>query len=203
MEAAGTAPVALATAAGPIALTITSDLPSIASVWREIADAVVCTSAQTFDWARAWSTHVLTPAGRAPVIVVGHRGDGQVQFLLPFEIRIVAGLKVLTWLSQDHANYLFGLFRPAFAARLSKPDLARILNEVAHWSGASVAAFEAQPFAWGDTPNPFALLSHQPAPNSGYAIRLSDFETLYRSIQETRAARTPAQRTAPPGVGHA
>ena len=65
MEAAGTAPVSLETAAGLISLTITSDLPSIASVWREIADAAVCTSAQTFDWARAWSTHVLTPAGRA------------------------------------------------------------------------------------------------------------------------------------------
>lgn len=187
MDAAGGGEISFSTSAGPVSMKITSDLQTVASEWREIETAVTCTSAQTFDWARAWSVHMLAAQGRAPVIAVGYDADGQVQFLLPFESKKVGGLTVLSWLSQEHANYLFGVFRPAFAAALTKTDISRILNEVGRWSGASVAAFEAQPFSWDGIANPFALLSHQPAPNSGFAIRLGDFETLYRERFKKRA----------------
>jgi len=186
-KAAGKRQLSFQTAAGPVSMQLTSDIESVAPAWREIQDAVVCTSGQTLDWARAWSAHILLPDGRKPVIAVGYGQNGQVDFLLPFETRTVAGLTVLTWLSQDHTNYSFGLFRPDFVNRLAKPDVSRVLNEVGRWSGASVAALEAQPFSWSDTPNPFALLSHQAAPNSGYAIELGDFDTLYQSRFKKRA----------------
>lgn len=187
MEAAGADRHSFSTSAGPVSMKITSDLQIIAPEWREIQEAVVCTSAQTFGWANAWSEHVLAAQGRAPVVAVGYGANGQVQFLLPFETKKLGGLTVLTWLSQDHANYLFGLFRPEFSARLSKADIARILNEVSRWSGASAAALEAQPFSWGGADNPFALLAHQPAPNSGFVVRLGDFETLYSTQFKKRA----------------
>lgn len=190
MEAVRTDDLSFETSAGLVSMKMTSDLQTIASEWRAIEAAAYCTSAQTFDWARAWSAHVLAAQGRSPVVAIGYGSDGQVQFLLPFETKTVGGLTVLRWLSQDHANYLFGLFRPAFASALSKSDLSRILNEVGRWSGASVAALEAQPFDWGGTPNPFGLLSHQPAPNSGFAVRLGDFETLYCERYKKRARQS-------------
>lgn len=177
------------TSAGPIAMRMTSDLQSVSAVWRRFQDSVVCTCAQTFDWASAFSTHVLKPEGNDPVIAVGYGADETIEFLLAFETRTVGGLKVLRWLGQDYANYLFGLFRPGFAARLSKTDMSRILNEVGQWCDASVAALESQPFSWEGTDNPFALLSHQTAPNSGYAVQLGDFETLYNTRFKARVRR--------------
>lgn len=91
MDAAGGGEISFSTSAGPVSMKITSDLQTVASEWREIETAVTCTSAQTFDWARAWSVHMLAAQGRAPVIAVGYDADGQVQFLLPFEPRRSAG----------------------------------------------------------------------------------------------------------------
>ncbi len=187
MKAAENGELSFQTAAGPISMRLSSDIRSAEPSWREIQETVVCTSGQTFDWALAWSEHVLLPEGRKPLVAVGYGQSGQVEFLLPFETKTVAGLTVLTWLSQDHTNYLFGLFRPDFANLLTKPDVSRVLNEVGRWVDASVAALEAQPFSWGDTANPFALLSHQAAPNSGYAVELGDYDALYHSRFKKRA----------------
>ncbi len=41
-----------------------------------------------------------------------------------------------------------------------------------------------------DVPNPFAKLSHQRAPNAGYAIRLADFTALYESRFSRRSRAT-------------
>ncbi|MEM7397610.1 MAG: GNAT family N-acetyltransferase [Pseudomonadota bacterium] len=187
MHAAENGQLSLQTTAGLVSMQLTSDVQAVAPAWRQMQDAVVCTSGQTFDWAHAWSEHVLLPEARKPLIAVGYGQSGQVEFLLPFETRTVAGLTVLTWLSQEHTNYLFGLFRPDFADRLTKADVSRILNEVGRWADAAVAVLEAQPYSWGDNANPFALLSHQAAPNSGYAVELGDYEALYHSRFKKRA----------------
>src|SRR5690606_29561370 len=57
-------------------------------------------------------------------------------------------------------------------------------------SGAAAALLDAQPFDWDGVPNPFALLTHQSAPNSGYAIKLGDFATLYQSRFSKRSRQT-------------
>lgn len=190
METSESAQPVLQTSAGPIALRVTADLSEVRSLWHELQDAVPCTCAQTFDWARAWSAHVLAAEDRQPVIVVGHAGDGSATFLLPFETKRIGGLTVLKWLGQDHANYAFGLFRPELASVLTVTDMSAILHEIGRRTGAAAAFLEAQPFTWEDVPNPFALLSYQPAPNSGYAVKLGDFEELYLGRFKKRARQT-------------
>lgn len=189
-KTSGTADTVVPTAAGSLSLRVTSDVPSLAQLWRELQAEVICTCAQTFDWARAWSEHVLAPSGLTPVIVVGYGADGRVECLLPFEKKKTAGLTVLKWLGQDHANYSFGLFRPDIAAMLTETDMSRIVQEIGRRTGAAAAFLEAQPFSWQGNANPFALLPHQPAPNSGYAIELGDFEALYHSRYKKRARQS-------------
>ncbi|MGI8724112.1 MAG: hypothetical protein ACR2J1_01845 [Methyloceanibacter sp.] len=48
----------------------------------------------------------------------------------------------------------------------------------------------AQPEAWDGIPNPFAKLSHQVAPNSGYAVKLGDFDTLFKERFSKRSRGT-------------
>jgi CelD/BcsL family acetyltransferase involved in cellulose biosynthesis len=177
---------------GPIAVdtSITSDLQSVEAIWEALQAAAPCTGAQTFDWAQAWARHVLGPEGREPVIVVGLGESGQELFLWPFEMAKSTGMKVLSWLGQDQANYNMGLFAPEAAASFSGADVSRLLGAVARRTGAVAAIFKAQPFSWDGVANPFAQLPHQPTPSSGYAVTLGDFTTLYEQRFSKRSRNT-------------
>jgi CelD/BcsL family acetyltransferase involved in cellulose biosynthesis len=184
------APAAVSTSLGTISLRVTGDLPGLKSLWEAMQAVAPCTAAQTYDWALAWSEHVLGPEEREPVIVIGYGADGTPLFLWPFEMETRLGLRVLKWLGQEHANYNMGLFAPDAAEALTAGDISRVLWEAADRVGAVAAFFDAQPFAWDDIPNPFAKLSHQRAPNSGYAIKLENFTALYEDRFSKRSRNT-------------
>ncbi len=171
-------PISVDTSLGTVSLRITDDVQSLETVWEELQASAPCTAAQTFDWAQAWVRHVLGPDGHEPVIAVGSGAGGKNFFLWPFEMSKSAGMKVLHWLGQEHANYAMGLFASE-AASFTADDLLRLLSEVARDAGAAAAVFKAQPFSWDGSVNLFTKLPHRLTPSSGYAITLGDFAALY------------------------
>ena len=183
-------PIPVDTSLGAVSLRITGDLQSLEAVWEELQAAAPCTAAQTFDWAQAWVRHVLGPEGSEPVIVVGRTADGQALFLWPFEMAESAGMRVLHWLGQDHANYNMGLFAPEAAANFTASDISGLLSEVARATGAAAAILKAQPFSWDGGVNPFTRLTHQLSPSSGYAVTLGDFAALYEKRFSKRSRNT-------------
>jgi len=172
-------PIVVETGAGPISLLVTDDLTSLEALWEELQQSVPCTTNQTYAWARAWARHGLGPLGREPVIAVGRGTDGTPLFLWAFEAAPKFGMKVLSWLGQDHANYAMGLFAPKAAAELGPDDIVSLLHAVAREADAALCVLRSQPFAWDGVANPFAALSHQPSPSAGYAVTLGDFEALF------------------------
>jgi CelD/BcsL family acetyltransferase involved in cellulose biosynthesis len=178
------------TSLGVVSLRIIGDLQSLEAVWEELQAAAPCTGAQTFDWAQAWVRHVLGPEGHEPVIVVGSAADGQALFLWPFEMTKSAGMRVLHWLGQEHANYNMGLFAPDAAATFTSADISRLLSEVARATGAAAAILKGQPFSWDGIANPFAKLPHKSTPSSGYAVTLGDFTALYQERFSKRSRTT-------------
>jgi CelD/BcsL family acetyltransferase involved in cellulose biosynthesis len=171
--------VSVQTSLGTISLRVTNDLQPLQAVWEDLQAHSPCTAAQTYDWAKAWALRVLVPAGARPVIAVGYDAAGEPLFLFPFETGRFAGLSVLKWLGQDHANYCMGLFRPGIAQRITASDLSCLLREIGRQAGVAAADLKKQPSAWDGVPNPFAQLPCQPAADSGYAASLGDFETIY------------------------
>lgn len=165
---------------GPITLYVTDEIEPLETVWEALQSVSPCSPSQTFNYARAWQRHVLQPEGRRAIIAIGYDAD-RALFLWPFELRRKFGQTVLVWLGQDHANYNMGLFTPGVPAQLKGPDIARLLNHIGAWAGASAALLEAQPFEWGTFRNPVAELKHQPHPSEGYAVKLGDFEELYHA----------------------
>jgi CelD/BcsL family acetyltransferase involved in cellulose biosynthesis len=180
--------VLISTSLGKVSLRVTDDLRSLEPVWEDLQQITPCTSAQTYDWARAWARHVLGPEGRQPVIAVGAAG-GRTLFLWPLEIGRSCGMKVLHWLGQEHANYAMGLFTRESEA-LTARDLRRLLGAVARETGAVAAIFKAQPFSWDGRPNPFAKLPHWLTPSSGYAVTLGDFDALQDRRMSKRSRST-------------
>lgn len=186
----GSEPASVRTSLGAVSLRVTGDVSSLKGLWEALQVAVPCTVSQTYDWACAWTDHMLRPEGVQPVIVVGYAPDGAPLFLWPFEVSTRAGLRVLKWLGQDHANYALGLFAPESAGAFTRNDMSRLLREVGRQTNAAAALLEAQPMSWEDMPNPFALLPHQRSPNSAYAVKLGDFDKLYESRFSKRSRNT-------------
>jgi len=182
-------PASVRTTLGGVSLRITSDIQTLKDLWETMQAAVPCAASQTFDWAGAWAEHVLKPKGVEPVIVVGYAPGGAPLFLWPFEMGPQSGMRVLRWLSQDHANYAMGLFAPE-AQALTRTDMMQLLYEVGRRTAAAAALLEAQPVAWEGMSNPFALLPQQRAPNSGYAVKLGDFSALYEKRFSKRSRHT-------------
>jgi CelD/BcsL family acetyltransferase involved in cellulose biosynthesis len=173
--------LAVETGFGPVFLDVTGDVGGLEAVWEGLQQVAPCTASQTFDFARAWTRHGLAAQQGKPVIAVGRDADGTPLFLWPFELTSHMGLKVLSWLGQDHANYNFGLFAPGAGEKFDRSALLRLLNAVAEQTGAAAAVLKAQPFAWGGVANPFAKLLHQASPNAGHAVTLGDFEPLFEA----------------------
>jgi CelD/BcsL family acetyltransferase involved in cellulose biosynthesis len=177
------------TSLGKISLQISADWPRLRTDWEELQRIAPCSAAQTYDWAHAYARHVVGPEGRDAVIARGHGADGALLFLWPFEVGTTGGIRVLSWLGHDHANYNMGLFAPA-AEELSAADLRALLNAIGRETGAAVAILTAQPDSWDGVPNPFAQLPHQPSPNSGYVVKLGDFDALFNGRFSKRSRST-------------
>jgi CelD/BcsL family acetyltransferase involved in cellulose biosynthesis len=173
------AEVEVKTSLGTLRLHITNDIPSLASVWEELQRRAPCTPPQTYSWARAWARHMRGP-DLVPVVVVGRDINGRVLFLWPFDRARRFGMTALSWLGQAHANYNMGLFNPDSAPRFSGDDIRALLGAVASACSADAAILQSQPDSWDGVLNPFAKLPHQPAPSNGFAVRLGDFETMWR-----------------------
>jgi CelD/BcsL family acetyltransferase involved in cellulose biosynthesis len=171
-------PIVVATSLGPVSLRVTEDVDELEGLWEELQAKAPCSPPQTYGWARAWVRHGLGPEGRVPVIAIGRNAEGTPLFLWPFATASILGMTVLGWLGQEHANYNMGLFAPGAVAKYEASDMRRLLAAVACEAGAAAALLKSQPFSWEGVANPFALLLHQAAPSSGYAVTLGDFEAL-------------------------
>ncbi|GAB4238754.1 MAG: GNAT family N-acetyltransferase [Methyloligellaceae bacterium] len=175
----------LDTSAGRISLTIHRSHAPAATFWKALqaSPTVSLTHAQCYESARAWYEHVSPSRGAEPLIVAGRYENGKPQFLLPFEVGSRFGLRTLTWVGQDLANYNMGLFEKSFAEQISGADMRILLKSVCEEGGGfALAELRNQPLVWDGIPNPLVRLDHQQAANSGYATLLdADFETFYRN----------------------
>ena len=183
-------PILVNTSLGRVSLRITDDLASLEEPWEALQAIAPCTAPQTYDWAKAWARHVLGPEGREPLIVLGYAPGGTLLFLWPFETAKLAGIGLLKWLGEDHANYNMGLFAPEAALGFTGDDISALLREVGRQTGAAAAILAAQPFAWDGVANPFAKIAHQSAPSSGYAVKLGDFAKLWETRFSKRSRGT-------------
>ena len=173
---------ALQTSAGLVRLTVIRDFRTIESQWRSLQEHGICASAQTYGRAEAWFRLVSERAGAEPAIVCGHAESGELQFIWPFEVTDIFGIRCLNWIGAEQSNYNMGGFDRSFALSVSADDMRALLNHAAQLVGANAARFDNQPVERDGVRNPLALLQHRPSANNGNAVLLDqDFDTLYRN----------------------
>ncbi|MEZ5776531.1 MAG: GNAT family N-acetyltransferase [Hyphomicrobiaceae bacterium] len=163
----------------------------VADLWREFERSATATLFQSYRWVDAWCRTVAPVTGEEPLIVVGRDGSGETAFIWPMAVTRRAGIRVLTWLGQEHANYNMGLYAPGVAALIGVNDLWRMISEIAaSRPGIAAVSFSSQPLHWHGIANPFAELPRQASANSSWLLPL---EGSFASLYEARIGRTTRQ----------
>ena len=184
------------TAMGRIRLSVFREIQLAENAWRMLQSIAAGVPEQSYEWAKAWTRCVSQVSGIEAAIVCGRSETGEVQFVWPFEVVTLKGLRCLQWISQAHANHNMGLNRLAFSRAATAADVKALLCRAAELIGdVSAAHFMNQPAEWNGIANPLRLLAHRPSANQGYMLLLdSDFDTLFRNRFSGKSRNTLARK---------
>ncbi|MDX2307183.1 MAG: GNAT family N-acetyltransferase [Hyphomicrobium sp.] len=156
---------------GPLSVELYDDPAAIESEWRQFEQRAVSSLFQSYDWLDAWLKSGALAHGEAPVIAVGRRASGAIDFIWPLAVVRRNGFSLLTWLGTPINSYNTGIFD--LNAEVRNPTLARAaLSAIAH-SLPGVVAIQLvnQPMVWETVPNPLVL--DRWAPNGDFARQIS------------------------------
>jgi CelD/BcsL family acetyltransferase involved in cellulose biosynthesis len=184
-------------------IDIFSDLRLAEPIWRALeADGALATPYQRYEWIHCWQTHIGTPNGITPLLVVGRGCDGAPTFLWPLGTRRLGPLTVAEFLGGKHTNFNMALWRRDLSATIGAAEIKRILQRVRALSRVDLLVLTNQPESWDGTANPFLKLPHQRSPSHALKGALvADFETLLRERLD-RAARRKWRRKAAALAAH-
>ena len=168
------------------ALHRAASLPSLEADWRRLEACGGTTLFQSYAYIGAWVALAAAGHGETPVFFTGSR-DGTVRFILPMAITRRAGVPVLGWLGQAHANYGMPVAAPGtFAA--AGGDVDALIRQVAALAGASVVHLDKQPEEWAGSANPFATgRGSRRGANDTFVLRLGeDYASLHGRLFSSR-----------------
>lgn len=164
---------------GGIVLSSHHDLAMVAEDWLSFQLHAHGTLYQNFNWCRIWLETIGRQHGVNPVIVIG-REDGQIRFLLPFQIARRQGIRVLEWLGSPYHNYGWPLLDPAFQSRAAdwfRDGLSRMISAI---DGIDAVALSENPGVLDTCENPLAAHFTARGANPSFALALNtDFESIH------------------------
>lgn len=168
------------------ALHRAASLPSLEGDWRRLETCGGTTLFQSYAYVGAWVAHAAAGHGETPVFFTGSR-DGAVCFILPMAITRRAGVKVLGWLGQAHANYGMPVAAPGTFAEAAG-DVGALVRQVAALAGAAVVHLDRQPEEWAGAANPFATgPGSRRGANDTFVLRLGeDYTALHGRLFSSR-----------------
>ena len=193
-----------------------SDFRAVEQVWRTFEQSSqTATPYQRFDLVNAWQDHVGTSLGAKPLAVVASDSEQRPLALLPFVTRPLGPFRIAGFPGGKHSNFNMAFWRREFAASATREDVEAILSLIRKRAPSlDVLALNQQPLEWNGTPNPFALLPHQPSVNecplllidpaapgayasSSFRRKLNGKERKLQALPGYRymVARTPAEAT--------
>jgi CelD/BcsL family acetyltransferase involved in cellulose biosynthesis len=147
-------------------IDIIRDLAAAEAIWRGLESAQTSfTPYQRFDFLGSWQRQVGTREGLVPFIVIGYDAERHPLLLLPLTLRHAYGARCASFMGGKHATFNMALFNRDFAATATQADLEGLIAAISQRAEADVLALHQQPLRWRDSPNPLALLPHQPSAN--------------------------------------
>jgi len=190
---------------GEIALALYSDLDAAAEVWCDFEQKADLTPFQTFGWLAAWQRHIGAPRGVRPAIVVGRGPDGTPSFILPLAVERSKGMRRLTFLGSDLADYNAPLLAKEFTTAVEPGRFAGLWQAVIDLINADrslsfdLVELAKMPERVGTQANPMLELPVSLNPSGAHRTALGEsWEAYYgkRSSATRRRDRTKFSRLA-------
>ncbi len=156
-------------------INILNSLEDALSTWQRLDDGGAIQSPyQRPEWVTLWHRHVSPHAAVRPLIVAGFDDRGDPLFLWPLTVCRMIGITAAMFIGGKHATLNLPAWRPDYADRLTAPQLADILHEIARRvPELDVLLLLNQPVVWNGMPNPFSRLPHQRSAEDNYRLTLS------------------------------
>ena len=158
-----------ATQAGPViaSVEIFDDFRAIAPEWHALQFAgQTATPYQRLELVNAWQDNVGTRLGAKPLPVVAYDAEKRPVMVLPLVTRSLGPFRIAGFPGGKHTNFNMALWRREFAAAATDDDARQIVSLISKRDQSlDMLALNQQPLEWNGTPNPFALLPHQPSVN--------------------------------------
>lgn len=175
---------------GGLRLQVVSGFEAIREKWLALEQIGIATVFQSYHWCETWHQEIGYNAGVVPLIVVAENNSGDLQFILPLQMRLKWKFNVIEIYSAPQAGYGFGLFDRTFL-HASAAEWFQINFEglLAVLPAHDVVNLTPLPSKIAECHNPLLATAHLRAANSSYIMTL---DASYQALLEQH--RSPETR---------
>jgi CelD/BcsL family acetyltransferase involved in cellulose biosynthesis len=184
-------------------ISVSDNLTAVETVWRRFEPDADCTVFQTFDYLSLWQRYIGVRHAVTPAIVTVRYGAGTLA-ILPLAIARAGLLRRLSWLGQEHCDYLAPLLAKNFSDTVSSDKFVALWREIVDLMQSDtrfrhdLVELRKMPEKVGGQSSPFLALGVTRNPSSAHLTTLTgDWETFYdqkRSSATRRRDRTKRKR---------
>ena len=183
-----------------VAIDICGDLAAGADEWKAFEQSADCTPFQTFAWLDQWQRHVGKCRGTIPVVVFGRDAQGELLFIIPLAIERSRGLRCLTWLGLDLADYDAPLLAGGFAAHPAAAEFAAVWKSIVALLCSDprfrfdLVDLSKMPEFVGNQKNPLLQLGALPNRSGAYVATLGPNWDAYYNAKRSASTRKTIRR---------
>ncbi len=161
----------------------------IEAQWRDLESQSRNSFFQSFDWCSSFYNSIGQHQNLNLCLVAAYDRQGELAFILPFQIRKKFGVHVLEWLAQAENNYGHGIFSPKFLGESASVWFNQNLTSVfSALPPFDVFNLQNMPLGTLGFPNIFDTLPISAAANSSYVTVLkSSYDNLLRSKRSAKS----------------
>lgn len=165
------------------------DLNELESAWRNLEAENPVSVYQRFDWISTWYQNVILGSPHQndlqPQLIHIYKNE-QLVAILPLSIRVKKGIRFLSWLGDEHFNYMGGVYQTGFLEALDEVTFKQLWLQIRtvlphyHVMWLTHQALEINNF-----PSPFRWLNQSPAANSSHQLLFPhhDWDELLKELR--------------------
>ena len=170
-------------AADELIFSATSDFEAIKQSWRNLEHRGVGHVFQTWAWVSNWHSYIGTARNVSPLIITATSRDGVLRALFPMGITKRAGLRTLSWLGGEHADYKGPLLDRDLHRTLTDETTRAMFDKAfAMVPGIDAVRLLDMPAEIDGAANPLLTYRNQPSPVASHQLTLDgSFDALYKA----------------------
>lgn len=179
-------------------VTVTSDLSSLETEWRDFEQHAECTPFQKFDWLDTWQSCIGSFNKVTPAVVSGRNEDGSIAFILPLAVERLSSVRRLVFLGGKLGDYNAPLLAKNFVLGTTPQAWWKAIRakvQQAPDCACDLVFLDKMPETVGTQSNPLCKLKTTLNASHAYATALEgDWETYYAAKRSTHARRNDRRK---------